>query len=70
MTAPGFSILALCALCTMPASAATLAQKARDIGCLSRPIATAGMYRCRTATGDAFFNVPGVIAPRKRGSPK
>ena len=43
------------------ARGATLAEKARESGCSSRPVAiSSGLYKCVTTSGsDAFFNVQG-----------
>ena len=45
------------------AGAATLAEKARESGCTSKPVAISeGLFKCTTPNGgDAFFNVPGVV---------
>ncbi len=50
------------------ASAVTLAEKAKESGCVNRPVAiTSGFYKCSTPSGaEAFFNVPG--ATESRGS--
>lgn len=51
-----------CALAANSAAAASLADKARESGCNSKPVAiSSGLYRCVTASGiDAFFNVQGA----------
>ncbi len=43
------------------ALAVTLAEKARESGCVNKPVAiTSGFYKCSTPSGgEAFFNVPG-----------
>jgi hypothetical protein len=45
------------------ASAATLVEKARESGCVGKPVAISeGLFKCSTSSGgDAFFNVPGVL---------
>jgi hypothetical protein len=47
------------------AGAATLAEKARESGCTSKPVAISGdLYKCVTASGaDSFFNVPAGDGP-------
>lgn len=47
------------------ASAVTLGEKARESGCVSKPVYVAGeMYRCATQSGaSSYFNVPGAVAP-------
>jgi len=44
------------------AHAATLAEKARESGCVNKPIAVTGtLYKCLTTSGDpSYFNVPGA----------
>lgn len=42
------------------AGASPLDEKARESGCVTRPEASNGMYRCQTQSGTAFFNVPGM----------
>jgi hypothetical protein len=44
------------------AFAVTLAEKARESGCVNKPVAiTSGFYKCSTPSGgEAFFNVPGA----------
>ena len=50
--------------CTLActAQAATVSEKAKESGCVSKPVVVAGtLYRCMTAGGDpSYFNVPGV----------
>jgi hypothetical protein len=49
----------------LPSYAATLADKAKESGCINRPAVVEGeTYRCMTKSGAAYFNVPGV-----RGTP-
>jgi hypothetical protein len=45
------------------AFAVTLAEKARESGCVNKPVAiTSGFYKCSTPSGgEAFFNVPGAV---------
>jgi hypothetical protein len=57
-----------CVLMAHSVAAASLAEKARESGCNSKPVSiSSGLYRCITASGiDAFFNVQGTsgaIAP-------
>jgi hypothetical protein len=44
------------------ASAVTLSEKAKESGCVSKPVYVAGeMYRCATQSGaSSYFNVPGA----------
>jgi hypothetical protein len=65
----------ICALswCTMiaiaPVSAATLAAKAKESGCIGKPQLVEGeMYRCMTESGAAYFNVPGTRDSAPSGS--
>jgi hypothetical protein len=61
------------------AYAVTLGEKARESGCVNKPVAiTSGFYKCSTGSGaEAFFNVPGggdsrgsdVVAPRAAATP-
>jgi len=50
--------------CTLAcaAHAATVSEKAKESGCVSRPVVVSGtLYRCVTAGGDpSYFNVPGA----------
>ena len=48
------------------ASAVTLGEKARESGCVNKPVAiTSGFYKCSTSSGaEAFFNVPGAVESR------
>jgi len=50
-----------CALAASDSAAASLAEKARESGCNSKPVAiSSGLYKCVTASGsDAFFNLQG-----------
>ncbi|HEY3178071.1 MAG TPA: hypothetical protein VGL25_04250 [Casimicrobiaceae bacterium] len=50
-----------CALAASNGVAASLAEKARESGCNSKPVAiSSGLYKCVTASGsDAFFNLQG-----------
>ena len=47
------------------ASAVTLNEKAKESGCVNKPVFVAGeMYRCATRSGaSSYFNVPGAVAP-------
>ena len=67
----------VCALAWLPlAGAASLAEKARESGCVGKPAAISGdLYKCTTASGsEAFFNVPNnsgggaSVAPRRSES--
>jgi hypothetical protein len=53
-------LLALLAAST--ASAATLSEKAKESGCVSKPVYVTGeMYKCATQSGaSSYFNVPGA----------
>ena len=44
------------------ARAATLSEKAKESGCVSKPVPVSGpLYKCITASGDpSYFNVPGA----------
>ena len=44
------------------AGAVTLGEKAKESGCVNKPVAiTSGFYKCSTPSGaEAFFNVPGA----------
>jgi hypothetical protein len=45
----------------IPCHAATLADRARDSGCVNRPEVVEGeTYKCMTKSGTAYFNVPGA----------
>ena len=47
------------------AFAVTIAEKAKENGCISAPVATtSGMYKCPTSSGPAYFNVPGAVESR------
>ena len=50
--------------CTLAfaAGAATVTEKAKESGCVSKPVVVSGtLYRCMTAAGDpSYFNVPGA----------
>jgi len=50
-----------CALALGEGRGATLAEKAKESGCSSKPVAiSSGLYKCVTVSGsDAFFNVQG-----------
>lgn len=50
-----------CALAAGDGLGATVAERARESGCSSKPVAiSSGLYKCVTASGsDAFFNVQG-----------
>src|SRR5262245_60434904 len=64
--------LALLGCAAAPAaSAATLTEKARESGCVSKPVALAGdRYKCKTASGvDSYFNVEGTTDAERRASP-
>jgi hypothetical protein len=52
-----------CALACAPAAlAATVSEKAKESGCVSKPVVVSGtLYRCMTVSGDpSYFNVPGA----------
>jgi hypothetical protein len=63
-----------CVALPVTGGAASLADKARESGCVGKPVAISeGLWKCVTASGgDAFFNVPGVMgsAPVSRKSDK
>ena len=51
------------------ASAATLADKAKESGCVSKPVLVGGIYRCATESGAfSYFNLPDANVDRR--SPK
>jgi len=56
----------LCGCCVASAAAATLAEKARESGCVNKPMWLAGdTYRCATESGAfSYFNVPGSSGDR------
>jgi len=77
LQAPLFAWLVV--LCGAGASAATLAEKARESGCVNKPMWLAGdTYRCATESGAfSYFNVPGgngerpaAKAPTPAGFPR
>jgi len=51
-----------CLVFTCAAHSATLSEKARESGCVNKPIAVTGtLYKCLTNSGDpSYFNVPGA----------
>jgi hypothetical protein len=52
----------------LPSSAATLADKAKESGCINKPAVVEGeTYRCMTKSGAAYFNVPGVHGTPDKG---
>ncbi len=57
----------------MPSAAASLADRARESGCNSKPVAISDvLYKCTTKTGyEAFFNVPDgrAATPSTAGAP-
>jgi hypothetical protein len=61
--------IAACTLLAPIAGAASLAAKAQESGCASKPILVEGnMYKCTTKSGySAYFNVPN-LEPGQRGS--
>jgi hypothetical protein len=72
-------VAALGAFCGADAAAATLAEKARESGCVNKPMPLAGdTYRCSTESGAfSYFNVPGgggekltAKAPTPAGFPR
>ena len=64
------SCLCVCVCCVASALAATLAEKARESGCVNKPMWLAGdTYRCATESGAfSYFNVPGGTG--ERATPK
>ena len=77
LRAPLFALLVV--VCGAVASAATLAEKARESGCVNKPMWLAGdTYRCATESGAfSYFNVPGgggerpaAKAPTPAGFPR
>jgi hypothetical protein len=62
----------LVAVACVDASAATLAEKARESGCVNKPMWLAGdTYRCATESGAfSYFNVPGSSGSGERSVPK
>ena len=70
LRALGWCSTIACALLSSGVGGATLAEKAKESGCNSKPVAiSSGLYKCVTISGsDAFFNVQsgsggGVAAP-------
>ena len=69
--------LAWCLLAASGATAATLAEKARESGCVNKPVAVEGStYKCYTQSGAySYFNVPtgdsrgGEPPPRRASQP-
>ncbi len=53
------------------ALAVTLAEKAKESGCVNKPVAiTSGFYKCSTPSGgEAFFNVPGAAETHVPAAP-
>ena len=68
---PRLRAAALLLLAAAAAGATPLDDKAKESGCVTRPEASNGMYRCQTQSGTAFFNVPGMTpspaAPKGTG---
>lgn len=65
-TARAFALVALLTCGLSPvAGAVTLAEKARESGCVNKPSVVDGnTYRCVTESGAfSYFNVPGLAAP-------
>jgi hypothetical protein len=60
----------LAALMLAPAFAVTLAEKAKESGCASKPEVVEGtMYRCVTQSGfTSYFNVPGAVPASPTGA--
>lgn len=60
------------ALALAPAHGATLAEKARESGCVDKPVAVEGStftYKCQTGSGAlSYFNVPGAAEARPADS--
>ena len=58
-------------VCSLPAFAATVSEKAKESGCVNKPVVISGtMYRCLTQTAAySYFNVPGaaVADPQDSG---
>ncbi len=52
------------------ASAVTLSEKAKESGCVSKPVYVTGeMYKCATQSGaSSYFNVPGARRSRSAGA--
>ena len=61
-----------CALAASDSAAASLAEKARESGCNSKPVAiSSGLYKCVTASGsDAFFNLQGISGGSGASAPE
>jgi hypothetical protein len=61
-------------VCSLAASAATVSEKAKESGCVNKPIVISGtMYRCLTQSAAySYFNVPGaaVADPQDNGARK
>ena len=73
---PVVCALACVLFASAAARAATLSEKAKESGCVNKPVAvTATLYKCMTASGDpSYFNVPGAPeaepAPAPRSTPR
>ncbi len=72
------ALLLAASLWAVHAAAATLADRARESGCTTKPVSiSSALYKCVTKTGaDAFFNVPdghsdpaAATAPSARSAP-
>src|SRR5579864_3505289 len=72
------ALLLAASLWAVHAAAATLADRARESGCTTKPVSiSSALYKCVTRTGaDAFFNVPdghsdpaAATAPSARSAP-
>jgi hypothetical protein len=68
MRAPVFAGVALA--CTTATSAATLGERAKEAGCVNKPMSQGGeLYRCATQSGAfSYFNVPDANGKPAAGS--
>ena len=61
-------------VCSLAASAATVSEKAKESGCVNKPVVISGtMYRCLTQSAAySYFNVPGAVVadPQDSGARK
>jgi len=58
--APAWCLSCLCIAATLPAGAATVNEKAKESGCLNKPVLVSGtaLFKCETHSGTVYFNVP------------
>ncbi len=67
------TVMWIAVACSLPAAAATVGDKAKESGCVNKPIFVKGtrdLYRCLTESGlYSYFNVPGGVdaEPQEKG---